>query len=130
MRVSASFDDVGQIAADKVGIAGWKSFDIERVAGGYVAKGCVPNGVYARGPRQGHPRFSQPIVGTKRTVAVSDADVELAAGRYELGGSCWRCKGSGEELASWSKVEGTRMRACGRCGGSGAAPAMEVVSHG
>lgn len=114
-----SFQDVADVAADAAGIEGWSVYLVEHVTGGWLAKGCVPNGVYQRGPKKGRPRYGDPVEGTRRTVVVSDEQMRAAAAAYESSGQCWDCKGSGEVFAGWSAAAGVSKRPCTRCNGTG-----------
>lgn len=114
-----SIRDAFDAASSVVGIAGWEGHSWRAVEGGSIVTGCVPSGVYTRGPRKGHPKFSPAMPGTKREVVVTVAQLDAIARDYEAnGGKCWDCKGSGQTWAGWSAADGTKHRTCARCNGS------------
>lgn len=115
-----SIQDIMGVAESKVGIEGWQGVSWERVGEDSVVAGCVPDGVYSRGPRKGKPRYSKPVAGTSRKVVVVESEIMEHASRYESEeNNCWDCKGSGEVFHSWDHKEGTTYRKCKRCDGSG-----------
>jgi len=120
MNYKASINDIMEIAAEKVGIEGWVGYQWEKLTGGNVVTGQVPDGVYSSGPRKGEPRFRNHAEAHKKTVAISDADVQEAAKAYEnKSGCCWYCKGKGRVFAGWSSANGTRYKPCDYCKASG-----------
>lgn len=123
-EVSFSIGDFLEAAEEKVGIEGWKAYRWQRLdCGSNLVTGCVPDGVYARGRRKGEPRYSKPLPGTQRVVAITMSEMRVRAARFEsTTGKCWKCKGTGQEFAGWSAAEGVRTRRCGRCHGTGKAP--------
>lgn len=124
MQFRHSMNDVMQLAAAKVGIDGWEAYQWEAAdAGGSVLRGCVPSGIYTRGPRKGQPKFRPPTPGTERMVVVIRDELNTAAARYENATvKCWDCKGEGKEIASISIRTGTTYRTCQRCKGTGSPP--------
>lgn len=119
-----SLQDIMDVAAKKIGIPDWQGYQWEAVSdrqGDYdsIVTGCVPDGVYSKGPRKGSPRFSFPKHGTKRTAIVTTAELVPIAAEYESQGRCWDCKGSGKTIASVHITEGTTYRDCSRCKGTG-----------
>lgn len=116
---SYSFKDAGEFAAKRAGIDGWKPYAYEVMEGGCLVTGCVPSGVFTRGPRKGEPKFRPATPGTELRVIVSDADMQAAIAEYEASGTCFRCKGTGQQWAGWSVAEGTKYCDCRRCNGGG-----------
>ena len=120
MRYRFSIRDAMEIAASKSGIADWQGYAWEAMGNGSVVTGCVPDGVYSRGPRKGNPRFSRPVEGTHRKVVISDSDMDVYAQNYEATtGKCFECRGTSHVYNGWSRDEGLRQASCERCGGSG-----------
>lgn len=118
-----SIGDIMDFAATRVDIAGWQVYSWESLDGGSLVTGCVPAGIYVRGPRKGQPRFSHPDCKERRKVVVSSSEMDLAAESYETEtGKCWNCKGGGKVFKSWSVDEGVSHRVCDRCNGTGEAP--------
>lgn len=124
-----SMRDHMDTAAAMVALEGWEAYRWEVCEGGALVNGCVPSGVYTRGPNKGHPKFRQATPGTERRVVVADAHMADVATRYEATGKCWNCKGSGQAWNGWSRETGVRYCTCPRCNGtalppppSGAAP--------
>lgn len=117
--VSYSMRDSFDFAKKRVGIEGWEGYAWEALEGGCLVTGCVPSGVYSRGPRKGKPKFRPATPGTERRVVVSDADMAQVIEEYEASGTCFRCKGEGKEWCGWSKDDGHRYRECSRCNGVG-----------
>jgi len=103
-------------AEKKTGSPGWKAVNCKRAGNDSIVEGCVPEGVYRSGRRQGQPRF----IGPKSKVVVTQAELENAASEYESEtGKCWDCHGTGSVLTGWRKPYGTRYATCSRCGGKG-----------
>lgn len=126
MEYRFSMQDAIDVAAKKVGIDGWEGYAWEAADGGSIVRGCVPDGVYSKGPRKGQPKFSNPVCGTEKTVVVALEELASAAAHHERStGECWDCKGTGQTWAGWSAADGNRYKTCSRCGGSGSAPNME-----
>jgi hypothetical protein len=127
MEYAHSINDAMELAAAKSGLEGWKAYKWEKVHGGDLVTGCVPDGTYAKGPKKGRPRFCRPVAGTRLTVVVTGAELDLHAADYERDEhKCWRCKGSGEEFAGWSRDTGVRRQTCSACKGSGMPPNNQV----
>lgn len=123
MEYQHSIKDVMDLATSKVNIPTWQPYVWEKIEGGDLVTGCVPDGAYTRGPRKGRPRFGKPIPGTRKVVAVTKMELDTRAAQYEATeGKCWRCKGEGSEFAGWSVTDGVRQRTCQRCNGSGVPP--------
>lgn len=125
-----SIQDEMRLAEAKLGIDGWKAYQWSATDGGKdsIVKGCVPSGVYAKGPRKGLPKFRPATPGTERVVVITEAEMIAAAEAYEVNGTCWDCKGTGKTSAGWSKAEGTEYRKCTRCDGSGRVEAQAVAA--
>lgn len=124
MALSHSIRDVLDLAEQKSGIEGWKGYRWWTLAdgGGSIVCGCVPSGVYSRGPRKGQPKYRPATPGTERTVIVSDDELHAAAAEFEQAGKCWHCKGAGKTIAQIHVTEGTTYRNCARCNGTGLPP--------
>lgn len=120
MEYSHSIRDVMDAASQRTGIDGWQGYRWQSVEGGSIVHGCVPSGVYSRGPRKGEPKFRPAMPGTERTVIVTDADLDKIAAAYENdNGKCWHCKGTGKTIARLHVTEGATYRDCSRCRGAG-----------
>jgi DnaJ-class molecular chaperone len=116
-----SVNDIMRFAESKSAIDGWQAYRWEQMKGGYLVKGCVPDGVYRSGRRKGRPRFKNPVKGTELSIVVSDADMKTEAEIYEeTTGNCWDCKGKGEVFQSWHHIDGTKYKPCQRCNATGA----------
>lgn len=118
---AVGFMDVMKIGAVKVSVDGWKAYRCESVEGGFLVRGCVPDGTYPRGKNKGRPRFRRPQSGTTKDVIVSDADCDAHVLEYEADGKCFDCSGTGQAWFGWSKDAGNRYRDCRRCGATGVA---------
>lgn len=111
-----SIKDCHDIAEAKVGIQGWSAYRWTRLEDDALIEGCVPDGVYARGPRKGRPRYNGKNVTHQKKVAVTKSELQAAAKAYETAeGKCWDCKGTGKTFSGWSAAEGTTYRPCARC---------------
>ena len=119
-----SIQDIMNVAAEKVSIEGWQGYSWDRLDGGdSLVVGCVPDGVFSRGPRKGQPRFNKPVSGTTKKIAVSYTEMQAAAERYEKEtGNCWHCKGTGEGFKGWHHETGEKRDTCPKCGGTTVAP--------
>ena len=116
-----SIHDAMECARNKSGINGWRGFVWKRVDNGCLVEGCVPDGVYSKGSRKGEPRFSKPIKGTRKTIIITDRELQDFAASYELSeGVCFECKGTGEVFKRWHHIDGTTNQQCKRCNGTGA----------
>jgi hypothetical protein len=119
-----SINDAIALAEKKAGIDGWKGYLWEAAKEDSIVKGCVPDGIYSKGPRKGRPRFSKPKTGTDFTVVVTRSELDVEALRYETEtGKCWHCRGTTERVIGWSREHGARTKPCERCNASGNAPA-------
>jgi len=116
---SRSIGDVNGVAIKKVGIPGWIPYRWQAADGGdCIVHGCIPGGVFTRGPRKGQYNFAHKT--QERIIVVTHDEVQAAAVAYETEtGNCWDCKGTGQEFAGWSVKEGTKTRPCRRCNGTG-----------
>lgn len=123
MEYKHSIGDAMDLAAKKAGIPGWQGYRWSAVEGGDIVRGCVPSGVYSRGPRKGLPKFGPSVPGTERQVVVVRAELDAVAAAYERDDCrCWHCKGDGRVIARVRIEEGTTYRECKRCGGTGKPP--------
>ena len=128
MKLSHSISDVIDLAERKSGIEGWRGYRWTAAdGGGSIVRGCVPSGMYSRGPRKGLPKFRPAVPNTERTVVVTDDEMQAVAVEYERGGKCWHCKGTGKTLSRVHVTEGTTYRDCRRCGGTGLPPNAQVT---
>lgn len=100
----------------KVGIPGWEAYIWERVGNTYdvICTGCVPNGVYSKGPRKGRPRYKDGTQDGKYVLTSAEVEAERIRWESETG-KCGECYGRGEVLAGWNKDEGKRYRPCPKC---------------
>lgn len=81
--------------------------------------GCVPDGVYQRGPKKGRPRFDHPVPGTTRHICVLTSEMIEHAKEYERSTmQCWDCKGLARVIVAWSR-DGKKFAHCPRCAGLG-----------
>ena len=124
--MSAPLELVSKLIADHLGIPGWRGYrftwlddhDLLQV------EGCLPAGVYTRGPRKGQPRYRHPDSGgTRLTITWTRAEIEARANAWEATtGQCRECVGKGQVY--FRRVsDQTEYRPCPRCGGTGQAPA-------
>lgn len=72
--------------------------------------------------KNGRAKWSRPF--TEVFITTVEHDAWRAAWELKTG-LCSACAGSKEELAKWSATEGTTMRPCSRCKGSGASTVAE-----
>lgn len=120
MNYRHSIRDVMDLAAKKTGIEGWQAYRWSAVEGGDIVRGCVPCGVYSRGPRKGLPKWRPATPGTEREVVVVRSELDAAAETYEREEcKCWHCKGEGKTVSRVSVIDGTSYRECCRCSGTG-----------
>lgn len=118
-----SIQDVMKLAATKVDIDGWQAHTWSAADGGSIVKGCVPSGVYTRGPRKGQPKFRPAKPNSERVVVIGNSEMEAHALSQEAAtGKCWECGGTGQEWAGWDATTGTLYRPCRRCNATGHAP--------
>lgn len=127
--------DFYQMFAESKGVpAGWKwhgwSTNSDEVPNGFLKlKGCVPSGVYIRGPRKGRPNFSKPVEGTRRVLFIDLQELDAFVDEWEKStGSCRHCGGTGLEWAGWNRETGTKYRPCG-CGRTPAAEQGEMFAN-
>lgn len=116
---------VSELIATHLGIPGWKGYRFTWLDDNDLlhVEGCVPAGVYTRGPRKGQPRYRHPdAVGTRLTITWTRAELEAKATSWEhVTGQCRACVGVGQVY--FRRVgEQTEYRPCARCGGTGKAP--------
>jgi hypothetical protein len=127
--MSAPLELVSLLIAEHLGIPGWRGYrftwlddhDLLQV------EGCLPAGVYARGPRKGQPRYRHPdSVGTRLTITWTRAEIEARATAWEATtGQCRECVGKGKVITQYFPTEIVRCL-CPRCGGTGQAPTKEA----
>ena len=110
-----------EVARRKVGAPSeWEVFAWEMIGdtNDFVVTGGIPR-LLTRGPRKGQKTWD----GPSQKAVVTQSELHAEHARYELAtGKCGDCFGSGEVFAGWSVSEGTRMKSCRRCGGSGNQP--------
>lgn len=90
----------------------------------------LDGGVYplnSKGKNQGQPNWRNPEPGTRQTLYITPLEHSAwLLGWENRTGSCSRCfRHPGEEFESWNHLTGTKYRTCGRCKGTGKAPAQE-----
>lgn len=129
-------DHLGNVAARKVGIPGWRWYTSEVVDTGgepgtcdFLLTGSVPRSL-TRGPRKGQLTFKGCDL-TRVVVTRAELDTELA--RHEaVTGRCHRCDGSGRVVTSAhvnpDQTLTKRVGACSRCGRSGRPPGSEAAT--
>lgn len=115
---------VSYLIATHLGIPGWKGYRFTWLDDSDLlqVEGCIPAGVYSRGPRKGQPRYRHPdAVGTRCTITWSRAELDRHADAWEHAtGKCRTCVGS--EQLHWRRVDDRKeYRPCPRCGGTGEA---------
>lgn len=120
----AHLQHIEAAARRKLGVSEeWKAYQYSAISGDYIVVGSVPVGVFSSGPRKGTPKWK----GEGLTVLVFQAEVEAEIARYiSVTGSCPNCFGTKEEFLSWRAGEGSKMRMCSRCGGSGLAGSRHI----
>jgi hypothetical protein len=103
---------------------GWQWFQLDAIHDGTLVTGAACNVVFKRGPRKGTPNWDKRDRTTeaKLSIAVAEISERMLLWERETG-QCSRCGGDGQELAGWCVAEGHKTRTCGRCDGSGKAPA-------
>lgn len=115
-------DWMNEVAVKKVGgPEGWSYCRWQRIGDGedFVVEGGIPRLLKA-GPRKGEKTWRD--VPTQKTV-VTRAEMDAAQLAYEATtGTCGDCGGTREVFARWTKDNGTEMRQCTRCNGTGLAP--------
>jgi len=114
--------DLYQLFAESKGVPpGWKwhgwSTATDDVPDGFLRlKGCVPSGVYTRGPRKGRPNFSKPVPGSERVLFINLDELEAFTAEWErTTGLCRHCGDTGLKWNGWSAAEGNSYIAC-NCG--------------
>lgn len=128
-EIQFSIQDIMQVAEAKTEIPGWIAYEWQAMEGGSIVVGCVPDGVYTRGPRKGTPRLDTKGCTHRIAMVVALSEMEDRAHKYEAeSGRCWNCKGEGKVWSSWSAESGTRFRSCDRCGATGKAPETESAA--
>ncbi len=116
MNYRHTIQDIMQVATQKSGIEGWVAYEWEAVGDDSIVKGCVPNGVYSKGPRKGQPRISVPVEGTTKRIVVSTSEADESAERFiEETGRCYTCKGERRVWDGWSAAEGNSHKDCSDC---------------
>lgn len=101
------------------GHEGWIGYKWELTGDGCLVYGCVPNGVYKRGPKKGRPNISHPMPMTSKWVIVRHAELQKHAAFFEdTTGRCWDCKGLGLILTVPCR-DNPQFEDCDRCSGRG-----------
>lgn len=112
---------LNEVARIKVGApAEWEVFAWEVIGDtrDLVVIGGVPR-LLKRGPRKGQKTWD----GPRQSAVVTRAELDAEHARYESAtGNCGDCLGGGEVFAGWSAKDGTKMKPCHRCAGSGKRP--------
>jgi hypothetical protein len=116
---------ISLLIADHLGIPGWRGYRFEILEDTDLVQveGCIPAGVYTRGPRKGQPRYRHPdSVGTRCTVTWTRAEIEARATAWEATtGQCRECVGTGKVY--WRCLDAMiEYRTCPRCKGGGKYP--------
>ncbi len=77
-----------------------------------------------RGKRKGQPNWRKMDRSTREVLYITpDAHAAWCSLWEARTGKCHECTGDGEVCIGWSAADGSRMKVCPRCGGSGAVPA-------
>lgn len=109
-----------QLAASRKMPAGWKWYRSDRITGGFLLTGCIPDGVYKTGPRKGKTKWD-----TKNAtqVLVTREELQAEESRWQSEtGKCSECQGEGRNETGWSKAEGRSYKPCQACNATGNAP--------
>lgn len=113
-----------RVSAAKAGLPGWRWYSVERITGGHLVTGGVPDGVYKRGPRKGRPKCD---IKAATRVVVTDEECVADEQRWEAENEkCHACWGEGKTIAS-TGPDGRTYRECRRCKGTGKPPAAGAV---
>lgn len=126
--MSVSLPLVSELIATHLGIPGWEGYRFTWIENTDLlqVEGCIPEGVYSRGPRKGQPRYRHPnAVGTRCIVTWSRVEIDRNADAWERAtGRCRACVGTGQIY--WRRVDDhIEHRPCPRCAGTGDAPIIK-----
>lgn len=103
------------VAIRKSGIVGWEPFQWQAAGNDSILTGGIPS-LLTRGPRKGRKTWD----GKGTSVVVTRDEVIAEQMRYMAEtGNCARCYGTGEVFASWHHIEGTKLKPCTTCAGTG-----------
>ena len=84
----------------------------------YQITGAVPLRYLTKGKRKGKPVW--PTEKNCQVFTFTPQQIEKVTLEWETENNfCSHCGGDGQELAGWSKADGTRYRTCRRCNGTG-----------
>lgn len=115
---------VSELIARRLGMPRWMGYRFTWLDGVpekmLQVEGCVPAGVYSRGPRKGTPRYRHPSTkATRCTVVCTKEGLDREAADWEQEtGRCRRCLGTAEVY--FRRMEDhEEYRPCPRCGGTG-----------
>lgn len=76
----------------------------------------------ATGPRKGQPNWKSATKDKRQKVVVTELEVNAETKRWEREtGKCAECMGTKEVFASWSRVDGRKMKPCRACKATGLA---------
>ncbi len=123
--VSLSIWMVEQCAAEKLGRPDavpikWERLDLDRdgITGSRVTLVDPDPPLVKTGPRKGRPNWAK---ATNRAVRIvtDDEAAEFAVAWSARTGGCIDCSGTGELFVRWSAQDGTTMRPCEACEGTG-----------
>ena len=112
-------DSFNEIARAKLGIVGWRWCKSEVTADGFF---MVTGAVYPL-RKDGSANWAKRDQSTQRTIIITSQELRaFEANWMRMTGKCWRCAGSGRDVASVSVDRGTEYRPCGKCNATGKAP--------
>jgi hypothetical protein len=113
------------IAVERGLSVAWLWVRSEVVDGHFLVTGAVCP-MFTRGPRKGLRNWAQRDKATERTLVITPAELRACQLRWEVAsGRCHACAGTGQENMGWTKEQGTILKTCRRCTGSGTPAATE-----
>jgi hypothetical protein len=72
------------------------------------------------GKGRGQPNYRKMDRATRKTITITVAEQERWETEWAAAtGKCPKCMGTGEVFARWAKGEGTTLKPCDPCGGTG-----------
>ena len=99
-------------AQRKSGIAGWEACIFERLDGGLLVTGGIPQLV--AGKKKWPPKKSM------QRIILTEADVMAEKMMYaQTTGRCPDCYGEGQRAVGWNKDTGNKYETCAICAGTG-----------
>src|SRR5262249_42784812 len=104
----------------------WEWFKLEAIGPINGPRDIMITGAVAplkiSGKYKGQHDWKKRDKSTEVRCVITEAEHTAFCLRFEAKtGSCFQCKGIGQQVTGWSSTEGTTYRTCTRCGGSGKA---------